>query len=221
LNPAAGGMKMDVMAPAPITHVFFDIGGVLGTNGWDRHERAKAVERFALDGEDFERRHEDAAGTFEAGKMTLDEYLEDTVFFEPRPFAPDAFKAFMREQSRPFPDSIQVARELKEAGRHILMTLNNESADLNVHRLRSFGLVPLFSAFFSSCWVGAVKPARRIYEVARDMSQADPARSVFVDDRPQNLTPAAALGMRTVLFKDAAQLRRDLAALGVVTGRRA
>ena len=30
------------------------------------------------------------------------------------------------------------------------------------------------------------------------------------------LTPAAALGMRTVLFKDAAQLRRDLAALGVV-----
>ena len=63
--------------------------------------------------------------------------------------------------------------------------------------------------------MGALKPSRRIYEVARDMSQAEPARSVFVDDRPQNLTPAAALGMRTVLFKDAAQLRRDLAALGV------
>jgi putative hydrolase of the HAD superfamily len=208
-------MKMGPMAEAAITHVFFDVGGVLGTNGWDRHERAKAVERFALDAEDFERRHEDAVGTFEAGKMTLDEYLDDTVFCQERPFSRDEFKAFMRAQSQPFPDSIQVARELADRGRHVLMTLNNESAELNVHRLRSFGLVPLFTAFFSSCWVGAVKPARRIYEVARDMSQADPGRSVFIDDRPQNLTPAAALGMRTVLFKDAAQLRRDLAALGV------
>jgi hypothetical protein len=44
-------MKMEAMADATITHVFFDIGGVLGTNGWDRHERAKAVSRFALDAE--------------------------------------------------------------------------------------------------------------------------------------------------------------------------
>ena len=207
---------MGPMAPAPITHVFFDVGGVLGTNGWDRHERAKAVDRFALDALEFERRHEDVVGTFEAGKMTLDEYLDDTVFCEERPFSRDEFKAFMRAQSRPFPDSIQVARELAEADRHVLMTLNNESAELNVHRLRSFGLVEIFTAFFSSCWVGSVKPSRRIYEVARDVSQADPERSVFIDDRAQNLTPAAALGMRTVLFKDAAQLRRDLAALGVV-----
>jgi len=207
-------MKMEGMGP-PITHVFFDIGGVLGTNGWDRHERARAIERFGLEVDDFERRHEDAAGTFEAGGMTIDEYLDYTVFSEERSFSRDEFKEFMRACSRPFPESIQVARDLAGARRHVLMTLNNESAELYVHRLRTFGLVPLFSAFFSSCWVGAVKPARRIYEVARDLSQADPARSVFIDDRPQNLTPAASLGMRTILFKDAAQLRRDLAALGV------
>ena len=207
-------MKMEGMGHS-ITHVFFDVGGVLGTNGWDRHERAKAIERFGLEGDEFERRHEDAVGTFEAGKMTIDEYLDYTVFCDERSFSRDEFKEFMKACSRPFPESVQVARDLAGAGRQILMTLNNESAELNVHRLRTFGLVPLFTAFFSSCWVGAVKPARRIYEVARDLSQADPARSVFIDDRPQNLTPAASLGMRTILFKDAAQLRRDLAALGV------
>jgi putative hydrolase of the HAD superfamily len=206
---------MDPMAEPTITHVFFDVGGVLGSNGWDRHERAKAITRFALDADDFQRRHEDAVGIFEAGQMTLDEYLDDTVFYETRPFSREEFKAFMREQSRPFPDSIQVARELAAAGRHRLMTLNNESAELNQHRLQAFGLVPIFSAFFSSCWVGAVKPSRRIYEKARDLSQADPARSVFIDDRPQNLAPAAAMGMHTILFADAAQLRRELAALGV------
>jgi len=208
-------MKMDGMAGSGITHVFFDVGGVLGTNGWDRHERAEAVKRFDLDPEDFERRHEDAVGIFEAGHMTLDEYLDDTVFCRDRPFSREDFKAFMRERSRPFPDSIQVARELKEAGRHVLMTINNESAELNAYRLVTFGLLPLFSAFFSSCWVGAVKPSRRIYEKARDISQADPRRSVFVDDRPQNLAPAAALGMHTILFTEAAQLRRDLGALGI------
>ena len=207
-------MKMGGMAPS-ITHVFFDVGGVLGTNGWDRHERAQAIERFGLEGDDFERRHEDAVGTFEAGGMTLDEYLDYTVFCEERPFSREEFTEFMRACSRPFPESIEVARDLAAAGRHVLMTLNNESAELNVHRLRTFGLLPIFTAFFSSCWVGAVKPARRIYERARDLSQADPARSVFIDDRSQNLTPAASLGMKTILFKDAAQLRRDLGALGV------
>jgi len=208
-------MKMESMAGSGITHVFFDVGGVLGSNGWDRRERAEAVRRFALDAEDFESRHEDAVGSFEAGRMTLDEYLDDTVFCQDRAFSRDEFKAFMRERSRPFPDSIQVARELKEAGRHVLMTINNESAELNVYRLQAFGLLPLFAAFFSSCWVGSVKPSRRIYEVARDMSQADPWRSVFVDDRPQNLAPAAAMGMHTILFTEAGQLRRDLAALGI------
>jgi putative hydrolase of the HAD superfamily len=205
---------MQEMAPS-ITHVFFDVGGVLGTNGWDRHERAEAIARFGLDGDDLERRHEDAVGSFEAGRMTMDEYLDYTVFCEQRAFSRDDFKVFMRGCSQPFPESIQVARELARARKYVLMTLNNESEELNLHRLQTFGLLPLFTAFFSSCWVGAVKPARRIYESARDLSQAEPARSVFIDDRQQNLTPAAALGMKTVLFKDAARLRRDLAALGV------
>ena len=35
----------------PPTHVFFDIGGVLGTNGWDTEQRASAAAEFGLDGE--------------------------------------------------------------------------------------------------------------------------------------------------------------------------
>ena len=32
-----------------IRHVFFDIGGVLATNGWDREQRKIAIEKFQLD----------------------------------------------------------------------------------------------------------------------------------------------------------------------------
>ena len=95
------------------------------------------------------------------------------------------------------------------------MTLNNESEELNAYRLRLFGLAPIFTAFFSSCWLGATKPARRIYELALRMAQTEPAQSVFIDDREQNLAPARALGMRVLRFTAPDRLRRDLAGLGV------
>jgi putative hydrolase of the HAD superfamily len=198
-----------------ITHVFFDIGGVLGTDGWDDEQRALAAERFELDPAGFTRRHHEAAGTLEAGRMTLDEYLDVTVFDTPRAFTRDEFKSFMRAQSEPFPEAIAIARALAGAGRYRLMTINNESAELNAHRLQRFGLVDIFVTFFSSCWLGVAKPSRRIYELALSMSQAKPEHSVFVDDREQNLPPARALGMRVVRYTSAGQLAADLAALGI------
>ena len=48
------------------------------------------------------------------------------------------------------------------------------------------------------------------------MTQADPARTLFVDDRAQNLAPAAALGMQTLQFTTAPKLREELTALGLL-----
>jgi putative hydrolase of the HAD superfamily len=94
-----------------------------------------------------------------------------------------------------------------------LATLNNESRELNEYRIRHFGLCDLFDVFFSSCWLGVRKPTRQIYERVLGMTQADPARSVLVDDREQNLAPARALGMKTIHFESAEQLARSLAEL--------
>jgi putative hydrolase of the HAD superfamily len=198
-----------------ITHIFFDVGGVLGTGGWDTEQRTTAVERFELDAADFEQRHLEAVGMLEEGRMTLDEYLDVTVFHAPRPFSRDAFTAFMRAQSDPFPETIAIARKLADAKRYRLMTINNESAELNVHRLQRFKLVEMFTTFFSSCWLGVSKPSRRIYELALTISQAKPHQSVFIDDREQNLPPASALGMHTLRYVSPGQLATDLAAYGV------
>ena len=198
-----------------VTHVFFDVGGVLGTNGWDTGQRANAVVRFQLEADDFQKRHKESVEVWESGGMSLDEYLRRTIFYRPRAFTPDDFTAFMREQSVPFKDTIALARALAHTARWRMATLNNESEDLNVYRLRHFGLTDIFSAFFSSCWVGALKPKPRIYELALAMSQADPAAAVFIDDRASSLDVARTFGMQTVLYTDAERLRADLAALGV------
>ena len=196
--------------------VLFDIGGVLGSNGWDREQRAAAIDRFALDAEDFQYRHEETVGALEAGMISLDEYLDVAVFCSPRAFSREEFKAFMFAQSVPWPDSIAVARELSTRPVE-LATLNNESAELNVHRIHAFDLGAIFPTFFTSCWLGVRKPTHAIYTRVLGMTQADPTTTLFVDDRLQNLAPAAALGMRTIHFQSAEQLRTEMRSHGVLS----
>jgi putative hydrolase of the HAD superfamily len=198
-----------------IRHIFFDIGGVLGTNGWDREQRKLAVEKFHLDEQDFQSRHEEMVGPLEQGQISLDEYLDITVFYSRRDFSREEFRQFIFDQSKPFEDSIAIARAVSEGCRYWVMTLNNESEELNRHRIATFGLDEIFDAFLTSCWLGLRKPAQRFYNRALGVSMADPATSVFIDDRLQNITPAAALGMHTIHYESAAQLADELSALGV------
>jgi len=195
--------------------VLFDIGGVLGSNGWDREQRAVAVEHFGIDPDDFQYRHEETVGALEAGQISLDEYLDVTVFCSDRAFSREEFKAFMFAQSIPWPESIDVARDVARSGVR-MATLNNESEALNRHRIERFGLGSIFPTFFSSCWLGVRKPTHRIYERVFGMTMAAPERTVFVDDRLQNLNPAAALGVKTILFESPGQLRAELRGYGLI-----
>lgn len=193
-----------------INHIFFDIGGVLGTNGWDREQREKAVNHFNLDADDFQSRHEEVAGSWEVGLITIDEYLAITVFHRPVDFSRDKFVEFMHSQSVPNEGVIALARELTGHASYTLMTLNNESDELNRYRIAKFGISQIFEAFLSSCWLGVRKPTQKFYDRALGIAQARPETSLFIDDRQQNLDPAAALGMTCIRFKSVSQLRSDL-----------
>ena len=202
------------MGAPQLTHVFFDIGGVLGTNGWDREQRAAGRTRFGLD-EEFERRHAEVAGDWESGLIGFDEYLDITVFHSSRPFTREELRAFILAQSEPFPETIELARRVADRGRVKLMTLNNESEALNLHRIALFGIREVFSAFLSSCWLRCRKPSLQFFMRALAIAQADPTRSLFIDDREQNLAPARALGLRTVHYAGAAVLADALADAGL------
>ena len=193
-----------------LTHIFFDIGGVLGSNGWDREQRERAVQRFDLNADDFQWRHEEVMGEWEEGRITLDEYLDIAVFHTSRSFSREEFVEFMYSQSVPDEATIAIARLLSRQSVYTLMTLNNEAEELNVYRIEKFGISQIFEAFLSSCWLGVRKPIRRFYSRGLGIAHANAATSLFIDDRPQNLIPASTLGMNVIHFKSAAQLRSDL-----------
>ena len=61
----------------------------------------------------------------------------------------------------------------------------------------------LFDVLVISGELGIRKPAPEIYALASERLERPPDRCVFVDDLPGNLKPAAAIGMATVLHRDA------------------
>jgi putative hydrolase of the HAD superfamily len=55
-----------------------------------------------------------------------------------------------------------------------------------------------------------------MYKRALDILGRPPERVLFIDDRPENVDGAAAVGLKAIRFEGAESLRQDLAELGVL-----
>jgi putative hydrolase of the HAD superfamily len=198
-----------------ITTIFFDIGGVLLTDGWDHGSRRAAAEKFRLDWDEYNQRHETVADKLETNRLSLEDYLDFAIFDRPRNFTREEFRAFIFAQSQAKPETIEIAKQLAESGKYFMATINNEVMELNLYRLANFGLRKYFSVFFSSCFLGMRKPGETIYRAVLQMVQRDPEECLFIDDREVNLESPSKLGMPTIHFQDASALRAALRDHGV------
>ncbi len=200
---------------AEITTLFWDIGGVILTHGWGPAERLRAADHFRLDVEELERHHAEVSAAFEIRELTLHEYLDETVFRHPRLFSQEDFRKFMFAQSQVCRRALRIADELRQKRRYLMAAINNESLELNLHRIRHFELQQYFSFFFSSCFVGLRKPGAEIFRYALELTQRAPAECLTIDARPENLEAPRELGMETIQYQTPAQLRADLSAHGI------
>lgn len=200
-----------------ITTLFWDIGGVVLSNGWDHVGRRIVAEHFELDPRELERRHMLVVDDFECGRMPLETYLQQTVFYTHRPFTLEEFRGAMTALSTALDDRLQILRAISEAGQHQMGMLNNESLELNLYRIRRFELRSCFDVFCSSCFLGMRKPNEEIYRRALQIVQRDPAQCIFIDDRPENLEAPRRLGMYVIHCRETEQLRQELEFLGVST----
>ena len=198
-----------------IRAIFWDVGGVLLTNAWDHTQRSEALKHFELEEREFQDRHEMVVSSFERGKITLDEYLDRTVFYRSRPFTVEEFRDYMYSLSKPNADVLQFAQALSDSAMYFMGTINNESRELNYYRMDMFGLRRIFRLFVSSCFVGLRKPESGIYRMALEITQIPAEECCFIDDRALNLECAAKLGMHTVEMDTLDQLKGELQKLGV------
>ncbi len=190
------------MKKTMITHLFLDIGGVLLTNGWDRHARQRAVEHFKLDGNEVEDRHHLVFETFEEGKFTLDEYLSLVVFYKKQPFTQAEFRRFMFAQSKPYPEMIKLMYHLKAQYGMKIVVVSNEARELNAYRIKKFKLDNFVDSFISSCFVQLRKPDAAIFRLALDTAHAKAKHVLYIENTPMFVQIAEELGIQSILHTD-------------------
>ncbi len=193
--------------------LFFDIGGILLSNGWGHQSRKLAAEQFKLDYDEVNALHNFIFNVYEIGSITLDDYLDTVVFNQERDFTREDFKAFIYEQSIELPGMLQWLKEWKKDCGFRLISINNEGKELNDYRVKKFGLHDCFDAFISSCEVKMRKPDPGIFKLAMGIAQVSPKQCVYFDDRIMFVNTAQKLGIRAfqhTAFETTREILEDL-----------
>jgi putative hydrolase of the HAD superfamily len=201
----------------PFDVILFDVGGVLLTNGWDTRERALALEHFHLGQDGFEARHLAPYDAWERGAISLEAYLDATVFNQPRGFSHEEFFNFILAQSKILPNgALGTLEELAASNQCMIGALNNEARETNEYRFQTFGLRNYLNVALSSCYLGLRKPDPAIYQRALDILGRPAGRILFIDDRIENVAAAVKAGITAIRFEGAGKLRSELVSLGVL-----
>ncbi len=199
----------------PVTCLFIDIGGVLLSDGWNRHARKRAVAHFKLEASEIEDRHQLTWNTYQRGSFTLDEYLNLTVFHKKRPFTRAQFRRFMFAQSTPYPEMIDLVARLQVRYGLKVAVVSNEGRELNAYRVRKFRLDQFADVFISSCFVHLLKPDADIFGLAMDVAQAPPEQIIYIENTPIFVEIAEGLGIRSILHTDFSSTLAKLASFGL------
>lgn len=184
------------MEVADLKILFFDVGGILLSNGWGHEAREEAAKRFKLDYAEVNALHNFIFNVYEIGSVTLDEYLDTVIFNHPRDFVREDFKEFIYSTSVELP-MLQFLKEWKKDCGFRIISVNNEGKELNDYRIRKFKLHECFDAFVSSCEVKMRKPDPGIWQLAMGIAMASPQQCVYFDDRKMFVDTAQKLGIRS------------------------
>jgi 2-haloacid dehalogenase len=199
-----------------IETVVFDLGGVL--IDWDPR---RVYRGMFSDEEEMER--------FLGTVATMDWHLEQdrgrtieeaTEFLVDRhPHYREEIEAFYGRWDEMFGDgiegSVEVLRELREEG-YPLYALTNWSAETFPRARERYEFLGWFDDIVVSGELKLIKPDREIYDKLVEKTGLDPATTVFVDDRVENVEAAEKLGFVGIVFRDGDQLREEVTRLGLL-----
>ncbi len=202
--------------PEPKFRVLYsDIGGVLGTNGWDTNLRRRIAAHFGIEFEEIEPRHHLTFDSFERGYMSFEEYLARVFFASPRDFTLEQIRDYTYNASVPWPENIEFFRCVKAANGLKLGLISNEGRGIADHRVAKFGLRELADFIVISHFVHLRKPDHDIWRLALNLAQAAPHDSIYIDDREMFVNVAAELGFTAIRHVSLDTTRERLRELGL------
>lgn len=188
----------------------FDLGGVIVSTA---EEPVMKWISENYDGYDFKKlmhiRHKPWV-KFCLGQITEDDYIHEFLEATGLKISSKILKKKFREVlTASIPGIIELLKELKCKG-FKLVVLSNMSKEWGEYIISMHNLEEIFDEIFLTCNIGVKKPSTEIYELTLLKLGAKPEDCIFIDDSQKNIIPAESLGIESILFKSANQLRREL-----------
>ena len=197
----------------PIRAVIFDLGGVL-VRTENPAPRARLAERLGMSPAELSRIvfDEDSAYRATLGAITTQEHWE--AVRRKLGLSPEEFPAVPVEfwggdtLDRDLVDYLHALRP-----RYKTALLSNAWDDLHQVLEEYWKITDAFDEIIISAEVGLLKPDPRIYQLALERLNVEPQEAVFVDDFPENVAGARAVGIRAIQFRDSGQARAEVEAM--------
>ena len=205
------------MAGSPFRLLLSDIGGVLGTNGWDSDIRLRICAQFEIEAGEVDRRHRLMFDSYERGYTSFEDYLRYVVFYAERKFTLEAVREFTFSQSVPWLDNIEFIRATRLANSLKLGLISNEGAGITQHRVAKFKLRDLADFMVISHFVHFRKPDPEIWKLALDLAGCSVEEAIYVDDRAMFVEVAEDLGFTAIHHTSLERTRLQFQNLGLKT----
>ena len=200
------------MKPAAWDAVIFDYGGVL-CYAPARQDVAQCAAGSGLDEETFYKLYTETREYYGLAAAGYKAHWHRVAKAAGNTISEHAVKQFIDKESdlwtRPNQETLALAREAKAAGSKIAVLSNMTSELLGILRGK-FEWLDEFDVRIWSCEKGCAKPDEVFYRTCLEQLGCVPERSLFFDDRPQNVEAARQVGIDAHLFESAAQARAVL-----------
>jgi 2-haloacid dehalogenase len=118
----------------------------------------------------------------------------------------------------PIPETVELLRELKDAGIPCY-ALTNMEVETYPRRVERFPFLRWFDGTVVSGFEGFAKPDAEIFELMLGRFALSAESTLLVDDSPRNVQAALCVGMQAIRFRSVAQLREVLVEAGVLAAR--
>ncbi len=198
-----------------IKAVIFDFSGVIVDYAW-HNTPAILAKKLRLQVKLVERTIDRFGSKLQAGKLSLAEAsrISSKIYGIPQNKIKKAQISIIKKNSKIRRELVSLARKLRKKGYKVPLLSN--TGPLHAFVSKKWGWYDAFSPVILSCEVKAMKPQKKIYQIALRKIGVSPRACVFIDDHDKCINTAKKLGMHTILFKNSKQLMSRLKKLGVV-----
>jgi 2-haloacid dehalogenase len=116
----------------------------------------------------------------------------------------------------PFHDTVEIFKQLKASKQYKIYALTNWSAETFPVALARYDFLNWFDGIVVSGAEKMRKPTPAFYQILLDRHNVKPEEALFIDDNYRNILAAEKMGIKSIHFTSALELKEKLSEMGVL-----